>query len=160
MRNLRLQMGAGSSAHKSASACLHGNVRARSLVLVLFCAALLAACGDVGAPTRPGVCWRMTATTDKPRFLAISSGVASLDDCAAQLEAFHLQGQGNVAGAFQGYFIFIDQRLVASAPSLNGFRYPIFQPGQRREIDVDLRRLMADRNGALPSAGDLDVERR
>lgn len=63
-------------------------------------------------------------------------------------------------GAFQGYFIFVDDRLVTSAPSQNGFRYPIFQPSQRREIDADLRRLIKDRGGALPQAGDISVERK
>jgi hypothetical protein len=90
----------------------------------------------------------------------ISSHVWSLDDCAAQLEAFHLQGASRVEGAFQGYFIFVDDRLVTSAPSQNGFRYPIFQPSQRREIDADLRRLIKDKGGALPRAADISVERK
>lgn len=102
----------------------------------------------------------MAQPSGSERFERVSSGVWSLDDCAAQLEAFHLQGQSEVAGAFQGYFIFIDDRLVTSAPSRNGFRYPIFQPSQRREIDADLRRLIKDRNGALPTAGDISVERK
>jgi hypothetical protein len=127
----------------------------------ILCALALGACDDIAAPTQRGVCWRLlTVPAQRPKFQAISSGVWSLDDCAAQLEAFHLQGASQVEGAFQGYFIFVDSRLVTSAPSSGGFRYPIFQPSQRREIDADLRRLIEDRNGAAPNAGDISVERK
>lgn len=128
---------------------------------VAICAIALGACDELAAPTQPGVCWRLQdATPRKSSFQRISSHVWSLDDCAAQLEAFHLQGAPRVEGAFQGYFIFVDDRLVTSAPSQNGFRYPIFQPSQRREIDADLRRLIEDRGGALPRAADISVERK
>ncbi len=126
-----------------------------------LCAIALGACDDLVAPGQRGVCWRLVgAPAQKPQFQAIASGVWSLDDCAAELEAFHLQGALRVEGAFQGYFIFVDDKLVTSAPSQNGFRYPIFQPSQRREIDADLRRLIQDRGGALPQAGDISVERK
>ena len=152
MRELRLEMGRRR---------LRRGLKPLRGPACMVLALMLAGCGEVQAPTATGVCWRMISPPTAPaRFQAISSGVATLDDCAAQLEAFHLEGQPTVAGAFQGYFIFIDPRIVASAPSLNGFRYPIFQPSQRREIDADLRGLIQDRNGAVPSAGDIDVERR
>ena len=86
--------------------------------------------------------------------------VESLDDCAAELEALHLQGRRQADGAFQGYFIFVNDREVSSSTGLTTFRYPVFQPSQRREIDADLRALIKDRNGAAPSAGEIAVERK
>ena len=86
--------------------------------------------------------------------------VESLDDCAAELEALHLQGRRQADGAFQGYFIFVNDREVSSSTGLTTFRYPVFQSSQRREIDADLRALIKDRNGAAPSAGEIAVERK
>jgi hypothetical protein len=131
------------------------------MAIVVLAALALAACDDLAAPTTRGVCWRLIAPPSrKPRFQQVASGVWSLDDCAVELESFHLLGAAQVEGAFQGYFIFVDSRLVTSAPSRNGFRYPIFQPSQRREIDADLRRLIKERDGALPDASAISVERR
>ncbi len=89
----------------------------------------------------------------------MASGVSSLDDCAALLEAYHLQGARIANGAFQGYFIFVDDRQVASSTSVDGFRYPIFQPSQRGEIDGDLRRLIKERAGKPLTTADVAVER-
>jgi hypothetical protein len=119
------------------------------MAIVVLAALALAACDDLAAPTTRGVCWRLIAPPSrKPRFQQVASGVWSLDDCAVELESFHLLGAAQVEGAF------------TSAPSRNGFRYPIFQPSQRREIDADLRRLIKERDGALPDASAISVERR
>jgi hypothetical protein len=122
-------------------------------------AALLAGCAGRGAPTDRGVCWRANSGR-APAFTAVARDVGSLDDCAAELEAIHLQGAPRADGAFQGYFIFVDARQIASATGLRGFRYPIFQPAQRREIDGDLRDLIKARDGRLPAAADIAVQRR
>jgi hypothetical protein len=132
-------------------------------VAVLSLGALtLAACGNAGAPAEPGVCWRAegAGNVGAPAFAVVARDVGSLDDCAAELEAIHLQGAPRADGAFQGYFIFVDARQVSSSTGLTGFRYPIFQPAQRREIDADLRGLIKDRDGRMPSASDIAVERK
>ncbi len=49
---------------------------------------------------------------------------------------------------------------MASAAHLGDFAYPIFQPAQRAEIDADLQSLIRQRNGAVPSAADIAVERK
>ncbi|MEO8927463.1 MAG: hypothetical protein ABI306_09920 [Caulobacteraceae bacterium] len=134
---------------------------ARAVPALAACALALAGCEGAGAPTDREVCWRaIPARGGQPVFTVFARGVTSLDDCAAELEALHLQGAPRADGAFQGYFIFIDAREVASSTGLKGFHYPIFQPAQRREIDADLRGLIKERNGALPTASDLAVERR
>jgi len=120
----------------------------------------LAACEPAAAPTNIGVCWRTVGdAASKPRFAVVANGVTSLDDCAALLEAYHLQGARTSNGAYQGYFIFVDDAEVASSTQANGFRYPIFQPSQRGEIDGDLRRLIKERAGKPLSTSDVAVER-
>ena len=116
--------------------------------------------GGPAAPTARGVCWRAGGARGGPAFVIVAREVATLDDCAAVLEAIHVQGARRADGAFQGYFIFIDAGEIASSTGLRGFRYPIFQPAQRREVDADLRDLIKERNGRLPTAGDIAVERK
>jgi hypothetical protein len=94
-----------------------------------------------------------------PRFAALNTGVASLDDCAAQLEALHIQGAKTVDGAYQGFFIFVDDVQITSSSHLKTFRYPIFQPSQRKAIDTDLRGLIKARDGHLTTTGDISVGR-
>lgn len=135
-------------------------LRVLRCVAPCFLTLTLAACDHASAPTEPGVCWRAAESAGRPAFTVLSRDVANLESCAAQLEAIHLQQKASMAGAFQGYFIFVDDAQIASSTGLKSFRYPIFQPAQRAEIDGDLRSLIKDRNGALPSASDIDVERR
>ncbi|MGI8841343.1 MAG: hypothetical protein ACR2F8_11280 [Caulobacteraceae bacterium] len=113
-----------------------------------------------GAPAEPGVCWRVGPGRGGPAFVIVAKDVVSLDDCAAVLEAIHVQGALRADGAFQGYFIFVDAKEITSSTGLRGFRYPIFQPAQRREVDADLRGLIEERHGRLPTAGDIAVERK
>ena len=121
----------------------------------------LMGCDPPGAPTERGVCWRtMSKPSQPPKFAPISDAVTSLDDCAALLETYHLQGAQTSNGAYQGYFIFIDNHQVSSSSRVNGFRYPIFQPSQRREIDKDLLALIKERGGKAPAPGDIAVERK
>ncbi len=137
--------------------------RGRRLARLWPCAVLcaLAACDSASAPTTVGVCWRTVgAAAPKPRFAVVANDVGSLDDCAALLETYHLQGARTSNGAFQGYFIFVDDHEVASSTQANGFRYPIFQPSQRREIDGDLSRLIKARAGKPLTTSDVAVERR
>ena len=139
------------------------SARRRAILTGVFGLAALgpSACGTPGAPADPGVCWRATAARNgRPAFAVLARNVATLDDCAAELEALHLMGAREVRGAFQGYFIHIDARQVASSTQPDGFGYPIFQPGQRKEIDADLTALIKARAGKPPSAGDISVERK
>ena len=131
-------------------------------LLALFLGAIaLAGCEGRDAPTDIGVCWRVAAIKGAaPRFAPLNTDVASLDDCAAQLEALHIQGAKTVLGAYQGFFIFVDETEVTSSPHLHSFRYPIFQPSQRKVIDADLRSLIKDRDGKLTSTGDISVGRK
>ena len=53
----------------------------------------------------------------------------------------------------------VDEAQITSSPHLHSFRYPIFQPSQRKAIDADLRSLIKDRDGKL-TTGDISVGRK
>lgn len=128
--------------------------RLAALIGAAAAALALAGCEDTSAPSDRGVCWR----GGPHGFEVLARQVATLDDCAALLEAVHLQGAAQVNGAFQGYFLFVDSQQVASSTTANGFHYPIFQPSQRAQIDSDLKALIREHGGAGP--GDIAVQRR
>jgi hypothetical protein len=132
----------------------------RGLVALLI-ALSLAACAGREAPEDVGVCWRAHAGAGGAfSFTPLARNVANLETCAVLLEGLRLQGQADTDGAFQGYFIFVDEAAMSSARHVHGFRYPIFQPPQRAEVDRDLRRLMRERGGRMPDASELALERR
>ena len=130
-------------------------------VAVLSGLLALAACSQAEAPQADGVCWRVDRVSgQRPKFSELARGVGNLDNCAVLLEAVRLQGQASADGAFHGYFIFVDANGVTSAKHPDGFRYPIFQPPQRLEVDRELQRLMKARGGRLPDAAELSLERK
>jgi len=120
----------------------------------------LSGCEGPSAPDQPGVCWRRMDQGGKPRFVRLADHIANLEDCAVLLEALRLQGQGNTDGAYQGYFIYVGPDAIRSSSNANHLGYPVFQPPQRDAIDRDLRRLIKERGGQMPRAGDITVERR
>jgi hypothetical protein len=124
---------------------------------LVFAALAFAGCAGPSAPETPGVCFRVDGSPGK--LTALARGVENLESCAVLLEGLKLQGHPAPVGAFQGYFIFVGDDAIRSAPSLHGMRYPIFQPPQRAAIDRDLQRMMKERGGQLPDATDLSVER-
>jgi hypothetical protein len=130
------------------------------LATFLLLATLLTACNGAPAPQQAGVCWRaQPGGAGKVGFAPLARGVGTLESCAVLLEALRLQGAPDVDGAYQGYFIFVRADTMTSALHVGGVRYPIFQPPQRRVIDRDIRRLMAERGGKMPDPGDFRLER-
>lgn len=117
----------------------------------------LAGCGDSSAPSETGVCWRGGGDSERG-FTSLARDVRSLEDCAVLLEAARLMGRPDTNGAYQGYFIFVDANQISSASHAGGLHYPIFQPPQREAVDRDLRRLIRERGGRLPGAGDIILE--
>jgi hypothetical protein len=132
----------------------------RHLAALLLLAPLLAACNGPPAPQEAGVCWRANqATAGQVSFSPLARDVGTLESCAVLLEALRLRGASQANGAYQGYFIFVGADAMTSALHRGGVRYPIFQPPQRKVIDRDIRRLMAERGGQMPAPGDFRLER-
>ncbi|HZZ34213.1 MAG TPA: hypothetical protein VFE03_00715 [Caulobacteraceae bacterium] len=125
------------------------------------CALILSACEQFSAPSDEGVCWqRIGATSGKPRFSVLARNISSLENCAVLLEAVRLQGGGNSNGAFQGYYIYVDEDRIASSSNPSGRGYPILQPPQREAVDAELRRLIKARGGQMPNAANINLERK
>jgi hypothetical protein len=132
----------------------------RPLAVLLPLALTFAACNGPPAPQAMGVCWRAHQDVGgKVSFAPLARDVGTLENCAVLLEALRLQGQAQVNGAYQGYFLFVGADAMTSALHTGGVRYPIFQPPQRRSIDRDIRRMLAERGGKMPGPGDFRLER-
>ena len=101
------------------------------LALAALCAPALCACApEVEAPADVGVCWHMVAAKGgKVKFFKLSEHQPNLEHCASNLEAMRLHflslGGGNqeVDGAFQGQFLFVDQRGIFTAEGLDKTPY-------------------------------------
>lgn len=107
------------------------SLKAGCSALIVLTACALAGCApQVEAPADRGVCWHMVTGRDKTvRFLKLADHEPDLEHCAASLEAMRLHflslGGSNreVDGAYQGQFLFLDQRGVFTATALNGTPY-------------------------------------
>jgi hypothetical protein len=94
-------------------------------------AASTACAPSVKAPTDHGVCWHMVdQKSGPPRFFPLASDVPDLEHCAAALEAMRLRflslggSVHAVQGAYQGQFLFDDQRGVFTAAKVDGMPFP------------------------------------
>lgn len=94
---------------------------------------------STAAPEDKGICFRMIGTEAKPEYVQLAKNVANLETCAAHLERLHLSSGGNVNGAYQGRFIFVDEGAIRSATSLEGSRWQVFFGPQRAALDKRLR---------------------
>ena len=103
----------------------------RALALSVVVAAALGACSsEPRYEFEPGVCY-FVATPDgqPPRLQKMAENVAQIELCAAELEQMRLRflrmGGSNqeVAGAYQGRFIFVDREGVKFGKSLTGSRF-------------------------------------
>jgi hypothetical protein len=103
----------------------------RLALLAAAGAVLLQGCGkQVDAPMDRGVCWHMVIAGGKPKFNVLARGQPDLEHCAAELEKMRISfqslgvPQGDVTGAYQGQFLFINRYGVFTAQSLTGYQYP------------------------------------
>ena len=103
---------------------------ARGLVPALALA--LAACSQSPQPPGDvGVCYHLASVTGgKAQFNVVAGGVPDMEHCAADLEAMRIRflnlggGQSEIAGAYQGNFLFLQQEGVFTSSTYGGVRYP------------------------------------
>jgi hypothetical protein len=94
------------------------------------------------APADAGVCYHMVmngpgqsggVASGKYRFFVLKRGVADLEHCAAALDGMRIRflalGGTNheVTGVYQGEYLFVDQRGVFSASSLQADTFPLLR---------------------------------
>ena len=97
----------------------------------LGAAALTACGGGVEAPYEPGVCFTVEtgAEGEAPAFHKLAEGQPQIEHCAARLEEMRLRflrqggSRQEIAGAYQGQYIFIDREGVWIGKSLDGSRF-------------------------------------
>jgi hypothetical protein len=107
-------------------------MRRSFLIIVIAAAFAVSACAKkLEAPTDRGVCWHAATTKDgKVRFNQVAQNVPDLEHCAAQLEAMRLRFVGlgspntEIAGAYQGNFLFLQRAGVFTSQTADGVRYP------------------------------------
>jgi len=96
-----------------------------------FAAMALSGCAkQVEAPMDRGVCWHAVPIANgEMRFNKVSSGEPTIETCAASLEAMrdHFLSIGGsqleITGAYQGNFLFLNERGIFTSQDLNGPRY-------------------------------------
>ncbi len=101
----------------------------------------LSACSpSVVAPTDTGVCWHIVVNgkgqtggqvSGKYRFFVLKRNVADLEHCAAALDRMRVQflslggSAHEVAGVYQGQFLFVDPRGVFSSNAMDAPAFPM-----------------------------------
>jgi hypothetical protein len=110
-----------------------------SLILILG----LGGCSPALEPPRnAGVCWRMAETINGQQdFKPFSTGVETLENCAAQLEGLFLANGQPITGAFQGRIIYVTRADIRVSSSAKSQPYRVFSPAQREAIDEGFRAL-------------------
>jgi hypothetical protein len=99
-------------------------------VLILVCA--LAAChGQPQPPGDVGVCYYLASVNGgDAKFNVVARNVPDMEHCAAALEGVRMRflslggTHDEIAGAYQGNFLFLSQEGVFTADSFDGPRYP------------------------------------
>lgn len=103
----------------------------RTLLTLSLAALALGACSKRTLPPGDaGVCFYVAPLADGSlKYSRLVENVASLEQCAANLEAMRIRflrmggNRREIAGAYQGNFIFIEREGVFTAPSLEEHRY-------------------------------------
>ncbi len=98
---------------------------------LLFAGAGLNGCAkEITPPGEAGVCYHMIQPKGSPlRFIPVAQNIATLEDCAAQLERIRMNflrmggSIHEITGAYADQFIFIDTGGIEVSTSLDGPRY-------------------------------------
>ncbi len=100
-------------------------------LVILFAGVGLDGCAkEVTPPGEAGVCYHMVKPNGSPlRFVPVAQNIATLEDCAAQLERIRMNflrmggSIHEIDGAYADQFIFIDSGGIEVSTSLDGPRY-------------------------------------
>lgn len=103
-----------------------------------------AACSPVaGTASAVDVCWRVSDPEGgAARNEAVAVDIPNLETCAARLEAVRMMEGRPVTGLYNGHFIFVTEASVLSAQTLDGTRFRVFEPEDRKEIQAGIQALL------------------
>jgi len=108
-------------------------MRTLTVALLLAGASTLGACEkQLEAPTDTRVCWHMVQPpAAPPKFNVLARNQPDLEHCAAELEKMRISfqslgvPQGDITGAYQGQFLFLNRYGVFTSQTFKGFQYPM-----------------------------------
>ncbi len=106
-----------------------------------------AACSQaVVAPPASDVCAIVPDADDGPAsYRPIEHDVLNLETCAARLEAIRMIEGQHVTGIYNGHFIFVTEADILSAQTLDGSRFRVFEPKDRKTIQDGIQVLIDGR---------------
>ena len=120
--------------------------RSRTAVLVLACAALLAACHDnLSAATAAdaNTCYALQGGA-KTRKLAISGDDENLETCAMHVEGYRLLHKLPAAtGFYEDHYIFNTPAGISAATSRGDIHYSVYTRAEQADLDNKLHILIA-----------------
>ena len=123
-------------------------VRNHSLSVLACCIAALALAGchrSPRAPTDRTTCYRVVAgPSNATRLVPLAYADANIETCASHLEARRLIEHRDLIGAYAGLYIFVGAGQITAADALDGQRYRLIAPGQRKDLDAAIRDLMTN----------------
>jgi len=104
----------------------------RRVIAVSSLALALCACSQsLQPPGDAGVCYYLASIQGtKGQFNVVARGVPDMEHCAADLEAMRIRflnlggGRSQIAGSYQGAFLFLQDEGVFTSSSFTGVRYP------------------------------------
>ncbi len=105
-------------------------MRASLPLIALAALAALTACSKrIKPPGTPGTCYHVQPTKDGLRYNPLPSDQPDLEHCAAALEAMRIRflnmggNQTDIAGAYQGNFLFLVPAGIYTSTSWEGNRF-------------------------------------
>jgi hypothetical protein len=105
-------------------------MRATLTLVALAALAVLPACSKrTEPPGTPGTCYHVQPTKDGLRYNPLPSSQPDLEHCAAALEAMRIRflnmggNQTDIAGAYQGNFLFLVPAGIYTSTSWEGNRF-------------------------------------
>ena len=124
----------------------------KNVVIAIALSLGATACSQaVGAPSASDVCAVVLDAADGPAsYQPIEHDVLNLETCAARLEAIRMIEGRPVTGIYNGHFIFVTEADILSAQTLDGSRFRVFEPKDRKTIQDGIQVLIDGRT--LPEA--------
>ena len=105
-------------------------MRTLLILAALSAAAALGACSKrIEPPGTPGACYHVQPTKDGLKYNRLPSTQPDLEHCAAALEAMRIRflnmggNQTEIAGAYQGSFLFLVSSGIYTSTSWEGNRF-------------------------------------
>lgn len=100
-------------------------------------------------PAETNTCWRLNPGA--PRYVAVARETPNETTCAVYLEGLRLQEGHDMAGVWNGVFIWVTKTDISASLGRDGSRYALISPADRARIDDSLKDQIAAKAAARPA---------